>query len=437
MSEEKILDIISKKRDGKNLSKEDIQYFINEYTYGNIPDYQASALLMAIYINGMTNEEIFEMTMAMADSGERLDLSGIKGFKADKHSTGGVGDKTTLVVTPIVAACGVKVAKMSGRGLGHNGGTVDKLEAIPGMRMSPETDDFIDIVNRTGMCVVGQTGRLAPADKKIYALRDVTATVESIPLIASSIMSKKIAAGSDAILLDVKVGSGAFMKDEQTASKLAEKMIEIGTRAGIKTAAVLTDMDEPLGYKIGNSLEVEEAVSTLKGQGPQDLTSLCIYLSANMLYMAGIGNIEECTDKANEALLSGAALEVFRNFINAQGGNTDIIDNPEIFPMAKFALDVFAKESGYIVKIDTQKIGNVSVELGAGRLKKEDKIDISAGLVLSKKIGDYVESGDSLATLYTNDEQKLASAEKLFLEALTVSEEMSVNKKIIIKTIGL
>ena len=437
MSEEKILDIISKKRDGKNLSKEDIQYFINEYTYGNIPDYQASALLMAIYINGMTNEEIFEMTMAMADSGERLDLSGIKGFKADKHSTGGVGDKTTLVVTPIVAACGVKVAKMSGRGLGHTGGTVDKLEAIPGMRMSPETDDFIDIVNRTGMCVVGQTGRLAPADKKIYALRDVTATVESIPLIASSIMSKKIAAGSDAILLDVKVGSGAFMKDEQTASKLAEKMIEIGTRAGIKTAAVLTDMDEPLGYKIGNSLEVEEAVSTLKGQGPQDLTSLCIYLSANMLYMAGIGNIEECTDKANEALLSGAALEVFRNFINAQGGNTDIIDNPEIFPMAKFALDVFAKESGYIVKIDTQKIGNVSVELGAGRLKKEDKIDISAGLVLSKKIGDYVESGDSLATLYTNDEQKLASAEKLFLEALTVSEEMSVNKKIIIKTIGL
>ena len=437
MAEQSILDIIAKKRDGKVLEKDDIRFFINEFTAGNIPDYQASALLMAIYMGGMTDEETFELTMAMADSGERLDLSGIKGFKADKHSTGGVGDKTTLIVAPIVSACGVKVAKMSGRGLGHTGGTVDKLEAIPGMRMSPETEDFIDIVNRIGMCVVGQTGRLAPADKKIYALRDVTATVDSIPLIASSIMSKKIAAGSDAILLDVKVGSGAFMKDKETATLLAEKMIEIGTRAGVKTAAILSDMDEPLGYNIGNSLEVEEAVRTLKGEGPQDLTSLCIYLASCMLYMAGVGRIEECAIKASEALRSGAALDVFRNFIEAQGGDTAIIEHPEIFPMAKFALDVFAKESGYITKIDTEKVGNVSVELGAGRRKKEDKIDIAAGLVISKKIGDRIESGDPVATLYTNNEQALSSAEKLYLDALTVSNEMPTLKNIIIKTIGL
>lgn len=437
MNEYNVLDIISKKRDGKILSKEEIRFFMEGVSSENIPDYQISALLMAVYINGMTDDELFEFTMAMTESGEKLDLSGIKGFKADKHSTGGVGDKTTLIVAPIVAACGVKVAKMSGRGLGHTGGTVDKLEAIPGMRTSPETDNFIDIVNRVGMCVIGQTGRLAPADKKLYAIRDVTATVSSIPLIASSIMSKKIAAGSDSILLDVKVGSGAFMKDVQTAELLAEKMICIGNRAGIKTAAVLSDMNEPLGYKIGNSLEVEEAISTLKCEGPEDLTNLALYLASNMLYMSQVGTIEECGDKAAQALGSGAALEVFRNFIDAQGGDTAVIEHPEIFPIAKFALDVFASESGYIEKTDTEKIGNVSVELGAGRLRKEDKIDISAGIVLTKKTGDFVESGERIATLYTNDEHKLISAEKLFMDALSFSDNKPEKKNIIIKTIGL
>lgn len=422
----RMFDVIAKKRDGETLSREELQFVIDGYVSGQIPDYQMSALLMAIYLRGMTDQETAQLTDIMAHSGDMVDLSAIHGIKVDKHSTGGVGDKTTLVITPIVAACGVKIAKMSGRGLGHTGGTVDKMESVPGTRTSLDRQEFFDQVNRIGISVIGQSGNLAPADKKIYALRDVTATIGCVPLIASSIMSKKLAAGSECILLDVKTGNGAFMKTLDGSIQLAQAMVAIGAHNGRKVAALITDMDTPLGYNIGNSLEVIESVEVLKGRGPADLTEVCYQLAANMLLLAGKGTLAECRKMAEEAVASGAAYEKLKQMFAAQGGDVSVLDDPDKFTKAKYSREIRADQSGWLYATNTEMIGNASVLLGAGRIKKEDTIDFAAGIVLHKKAGDRVEKGDLLATFYAEDEGKFASAEEMYRGALTFRDEKPV-----------
>lgn len=419
----RMYDLIMKKRNGGALADEEIHYLIQEYVEGKIPDYQMSAFLMAVYFQGMTEEETAAMTLEVAHSGEMVDLSAIEGIKADKHSTGGVGDKTTLIVGPMVAACGVKVAKMSGRGLGHTGGTVDKLESIPGFKTTLSREEFFEVVNKTGISVIGQSGNLTPADKKLYALRDVTATVDSIPLIAVSIMGKKLAAGSDCITLDVKTGSGAFMKSVEDSIALAKEMVAIGENAGKRTVALITNMDIPLGNNIGNSLEVIEAVETLRGQGPEDLTEVCIQLAANMLYLAGKGNLDACRDMVQKVLDNGEALERLIAMVEAQGGDSKVIRDTECFVKAPCQYEVKAEKTGYITHMDTESCGIASSMLGAGRETKDSDIDFSAGIILKKKVGDYVEKGQTLAVMYASDETLFPAAEKRYEEAVTIQEK--------------
>jgi pyrimidine-nucleoside phosphorylase len=398
-------DIIYRKREGEALSREEIEFFVSGYTDGSIPDYQASALLMAIFFRKMNREETYELTKAMKHSGDVVDLSGIKGVKVDKHSTGGVGDKTTLVVGPLAAACGVPIAKMSGRGLGFTGGTVDKMEAIPGFRTTLEAEEFIALVNRVGLSVIGQTAHIAPADKKLYALRDVTATVDDLSLITSSVMSKKLASGSDAIVLDVKCGSGAFMERFGDACELGELMVEIGKADGKKTIAVVTDMSQPLGFAVGNSLEVIEAIETLKGKGPKDITELALHLASHMIYVGEKAvSPEEGYRLAKQALESGAALEKLAAFIEGQGGDPKVIDDYSLFPQASCHTEIPAGADGYVCGIEARSIGLASQHSGAGRATKEDSIDLAAGIVLHKKVGDAVRKGELLATVYGNDQ---------------------------------
>ena len=418
----RMYDIIQKKRDGNPLSEAEIQWFIENYVQGNIPDYQVAALCMAIYFRGMNLEETTALTFAVRDSGERLDFSEINGLRVDKHSTGGVGDKTSLVVAPIVASLGVKVAKMSGRGLGHTGGTIDKLEAIPGFNTDIPVDEFKKIVNRVGIAIVGQTASLAPADKLLYALRDVTATVDSLPLIVSSIMGKKLAADDDCIVLDVKTGSGSFMKTLEKSRELAEWMVQIGKRAGKRMRALITDMDRPLGYAIGNSLEVIEAIDTLNGNGPKDLTELCIALAAHILNLAEKGSYVECEKLAKDAIASGTALKTFADMVEAQGGDKEWILHPEKFPKAKYEYVVTAKKEGYITGVDTESYGVASLLLGAGRNTKEDVIDPAAGIYLCAKTGDFVKVGDKIAVLYSEKESGFAAAEERLLSATRIEE---------------
>ena len=416
----RMYDIIAKKRDGGELADEEIRFFINGYVAGEIPDYQVSALLMAIYFRGMTARETAMLTMSMANSGETVDLSSIEGVKVDKHSTGGVGDKTTLIIAPMVASLGVRVAKMSGRGLGHTGGTVDKLESIPGFQTSLDREKFFSVVRKVGVSVIGQSGNLVPADKKLYALRDVTATVESIPLIASSIMSKKIAAGSDCILLDVKTGSGAFMKTADDSIRLAEAMVSIGEHVGRHTVALITDMDRPLGSAVGNSLEVIEACETLRGRGPADLTEICVELAANMLFLAGKGSLETCRSAARGQIKNGEAFAKLKEMAAAQGGDAGVLDDYTRFPQAQISYEVKAPASGHLYAMNTQQCGIASVVLGAGREKKEDSIDYGAGILLRRKIGDKVEKGDVLAEFRSSSARKCKEAERVFLNALII-----------------
>ena len=426
----RMFDVIKSKRDGKALTKEEIDFFISGYVKGDIPDYQVSALLMAIYYKGMTIEETTNLTLAITNSGKTLSFDGIDGIRVDKHSTGGVGDKTSLVVAPIVASLGVKVAKMSGRGLGHTGGTIDKLESIPGYRTDIPLSKFKDIVNKVGLSIIGQTEELAPADKKLYALRDVTATIDSMPLIASSIMGKKLAADDDCIVLDVKTGSGSFMKTVEESKQLARLMVEIGKKAGKKIMAVITDMSSPLGYAIGNSLEVVEAVETLKGNGPKDFTEVCVLLASNMLYLAGKGSVEECEKMCYSAISSGKALETFAESVSLHGGDKDCIYNPEKFEKAKYSKQVIADKSGYISEIDCEGYGISSLMLGAGRNTKEDEIDYLAGIVINKKYGDYVKKGEVLATLYSNGEKLFDSAIVKYLQSTTITQTPPYNRKL-------
>lgn len=402
----RMIDIIEKKRDGKSLTKEEIEFFVNGYTHGKVPDYQASSLAMAIFFQDMNDEERAALTMSMVNSGEKIDLSDINGIKVDKHSTGGVGDTTTLVLAPLVAAVGVPVAKMSGRGLGHTGGTIDKLESVKGFNVEISEKDFIKLVNDNQVAVIGQSGNLTPADKKLYALRDVTGTVNSIPLIASSIMSKKIAAGADAIVLDVKTGSGAFMKTLDDAEALAHAMVRIGNNVGRNTMAIISDMSQPLGNAIGNALELKEAIATLKGNGPKDLTELVLTLGSQMVVLA-----EQATslDKARQmlidALKSGKALNKFKTFLSNQGGDDSIVDSPEKLPSAKYQVEFKAKKDGYITEIIANEIGIASMMLGAGRQTKEDVIDLGVGIVLNKKVGEHVEKGENILTIHTNTKE--------------------------------
>lgn len=419
----RIYDIILKKRYGEELTDEEIDFFISAASKGEIEDYQITALLMAICFNGMTERETATLTMCMARSGDMVDLSSIDGYTVDKHSTGGVGDKTTLIVTPIVAALGGKVAKMSGRGLGHTGGTVDKLESIEGFKTTLSGDAFLSQVNKIGLSVIGQSGDLAPADKKLYALRNDTATVDSIPLIASSIMSKKLAAGSKGIVLDVKTGSGAFMKSVEESEALAGAMVEIGKTAGRDTVAVITNMDIPLGNAVGNSLEVIEAVETLKGNGCEDLTAVCIELAANMLTLVTGMDKETCVSMAKGAIADGTALTKLKEMVAAQGGNPEWIENTDLFPKAEYSFEIKADSYGYIKSMDAEKIGVASLLLGAGRNKKSDVLDFSAGIILKAKTGDKVEKNETIATLYTNDKSKISAAQQKFCEALTFSSE--------------
>ena len=401
----RMVDIITKKRDGGELTDQEITFFVNGYVEGKIPDYQVSALLMAIVFKGMTNREIVTLTDRMEHSGDVMDLSSIKGVKVDKHSTGGVGDKTTLALGPMVAACGAILAKMSGRGLGHTGGTLDKLESIPGMNVFVSDEQFRKQVSEIGCAVVGQTGQLVPADKKLYALRDVTGTVESMPLIASSVMSKKLASGSDCILLDVKFGNGAFMKNVEAAKELATVMCKIGNALGRDTRAVLTDMEQPLGFAVGNALEVKEAIATLHGHGPKDFTELCLRSGAIMLEQAKIAKTEEeAMEMLKKVIADGSAFEKFRQMVIAQGGDVSYIDHPEKFPESKYVVEVKAPKDGYIKRIVALEIGESAMRLGAGRETFDDVIDMSAGIVLSKKVGDQVKKGDVLCTVHTNVE---------------------------------
>ena len=420
----RMYDIIHKKREGGELTTNEIHFFVQGYTRGEIPDYQASALLMAIFFQGMTRRETGALTLEMARSGDMVDLSPIPGVKVDKHSTGGVGDKTSLILGPIAAACGVKIAKMSGRGLGHTGGTVDKLESIPGLRTDIPRQEFFDIVNRTGLAIIGQSGNLCPADKKLYALRDVTATVESLPLIASSIMSKKIAAGADAILLDVKMGSGAFMKTLEDSRALAQEMVRIGEQVGRRTVALITDMDMPLGKNIGNALEVREAVEVLSGAGDRRLRALCLELSANMIYLGGQApDMAKARARAVEAVRSGKALEKFRQMVEAQGGDGTVVTRTEKLALSPVCVEVPAPETGYLTKMDAEECGLAAVELGAGRETKESPIDYGAGIVLLKNKGDAVEKGQPIARLYAQSEDLCQRGQQRFLEALEVGPQ--------------
>ena len=418
----RMYDIILKKRSNLPLTDEEIRFVISGYVNGEIPDYQVSALLMTIVFNGMNARELGTLTMAMAQSGHMVDLSNIDGIIVDKHSTGGVGDKTTLIIGPLVAACGGKVAKMSGRGLGHTGGTIDKMESIPNLKVSLDQESFINQVNTIGLAVIGQSEGLAPADKKLYALRDVTGTVDSIPLIASSVMSKKLASGAQAILLDVKVGSGAFMKTIDDARALAKAMVDIGKENGRSVKAVLTDMDRPLGHAIGNALEIREVIDTLKGHGPQDLTHECLIMAAHMLVLSHICDYETALSRVQEALDSGAALDRLRMMIDAQGGDSRVLDDESLLAIGKFAYDVTAPQDGYITHMNTEQCGIASVMLGAGRTVKDGPIDYSAGIVMHKKTGDSVIAGESIATLYASDKSLLANAGKTYLEAITFGE---------------
>lgn len=420
----RMIDLIEKKQHDELLTTDEIKWMIEGYTNERIPEYQMSAMLMAIYFKGLTKEELRDLTLAMVESGDQIDLSAIKGVKVDKHSTGGVGDTTTLVLAPLVASVGVPVAKMSGRGLGHTGGTLDKLESIEGFHIEISQEEFAELVNKNQLALMGQSGNLTPADKKIYALRDVTGTVGSIPLIASSIMSKKIASGADAIVLDVKAGSGAFMKDVQAAKELAETMVQIGNSVGRDTMAVISDMNQPLGEAIGNALEVQEAINTLKGEGPEDLTELCLVLGSQMAYLGGVGSsLEEARAKLEENIKNGKALEKFKTFIEAQGGNPAVVDNPEeLLPQAEFHIEVKADEAGVISAINAEQLGIAAMLLGAGRETIESELDLAAGLMLHKKIGDPVEKGETMLTIYSNKEDVDASIQKIKAN-ITISED--------------
>lgn len=419
----RMYDIILKKRKGLELTKEEIDFFVQGYTKGEIPDYQASALLMAIFFNKMNKRETADLTMSMVHSGDTLNLSKIKGVKVDKHSTGGVGDKTSICLAPLVASCDVPVAKMSGRGLGHTGGTIDKLEAFKGFTVELTEEDFIKNVNDIKIALAAQTGHLAPADKKIYALRDVTATVDNMSLIASSIMSKKIASGSDAIVLDVKAGDGAFMKTPEDAKELAREMVDIGNNVGRKTIAVISDMDQPLGFAIGNALEVIEAIELLKGNGPKDLLELTLTLGSNMLVLSGkVKDEEEGRSLLLENINNGKAVQKLKEFVKAQGGDESFVDDYEKFPKAKHIIEVKSEKEGYINKIHAEKLGLIAMELGAGRATKESTIDLAVGMKLTKKRGDKVEKGDVIAYVYANDLDKAEKAKKNLLENIIIEE---------------
>lgn len=428
----RMYDLIMKKRNGNALSNDEINFMVQGYTKGEIPDYQMSAMTMAIYFQGMNEQETLALTMAMAHSGDMLDLSDIKGIKVDKHSTGGVGDKTSLALTPMVAALGIPVAKMSGRGLGHTGGTIDKLESFTGFSTAISEEQFKENVNRIGIAIMGQTADLAPADKKLYALRDVTATVDNMSLIASSIMSKKLAAGADAIVLDVKTGSGAFMKKEADAFLLAKEMVRIGNDAGRKTTAVISDMDQPLGFAVGNALEVREAIDTLKGNGPEDFVELCLTLGSQMVVAGGKAeSVEEARKMLAKVLEDQSALDKLAEFIGAQGGDKALVYHPEGLPKASLIEEIVSPVDGYIEHIVCDEIGICSLILGGGRETKESEIDLSVGLVLSKKVGDYVKRGESLATIHANDSEKLRLAKDRFIKAYTFSETPVEKKKLI------
>lgn len=433
----RMYDIIDRKKNGEELTKSEIEYFVGGFTRGEIPDYQASALLMAIWFCGMNDRELADLTLSMAYSGNMINLDAVDGFTVDKHSTGGVGDKTTLIVAPAVAACGGKVAKMSGRGLGFTGGTIDKLESIPGFNTSVGEKEFIDNVNKIGLCIAGQTGEIAPADKKIYALRDVTATVDSIPLIASSIMSKKLAAGSKGIVLDVKCGSGAFMKTYEDAKLLAEKMTAIGQRACRKTVALITNMDIPLGRAVGNALEVKEAVKILKNEQKDELYEVSVALAAHMLSLVNSKDIYECEKMVCLAIENGSALEKLKEAVSAQGGDISYIDDTSKFIDASVCIEYKAEKGGYINKIDAQKIGRASVLLGAGREKKDDVIDFGAGIYLCKKTGDEVREGDTVARLYTNKNEYADSALAVIKEAFDYSQKKPYIGKTVLGTVGI
>ncbi len=429
-------DIIEKKRNGEALSKEEIEFFVNGYTDGSIPDYQMAALLMAVYFQQLNKTETFYLTEAMKNSGDVADLSGIEGKKVDKHSTGGVGDKTTLIVAPLCAAAGVRVAKMSGRGLGFTGGTVDKMESIPGFCTSLETKRFIDTVNSCGMSVIGQSAHIAAADKLIYALRDVTATVDNIGLITSSVMSKKLASGSDAIVLDVKCGSGAFMKTPEDAETLAEWMVEIGKRAGKSMAAFITDMEQPLGLGVGNSIEIIEAIETLKGKGPEDITELSVKLAGYMIFAGEkAGSYEEGIEIARKNLYDGSGLKKFREFVEAQDGNPDVTEDFSLFPGSKIVLEMKSDISGYVKELPAETVGKASQLTGAGRARKEDAVDLGAGIVLNKKIGDYVNKGELLATVYSQSEEKAQKAGEMLKTAYAFSDEKPEKRQLIYRIV--
>ncbi|TYR81785.1 pyrimidine-nucleoside phosphorylase [Priestia megaterium] len=422
----RMVDLIEKKRNGQELSKAEIDFIITEYTNGNLPDYQMSAFAMAVYFQGMTQEERVHLTEAMVRSGDQIDLSNIEGIKVDKHSTGGVGDTTTLVLGPLVAALGVPVAKMSGRGLGHTGGTIDKLEAVPGFHVEITNEEFIHLVNTNKLAVIGQSGDLTPADKSLYALRDVTATVDSIPLIASSIMSKKIAAGADAICLDVKTGNGAFMKKLEDAEELAKAMVEIGKGVGRDTKAIISDMSQPLGFAVGNALEVKEAIDTLKGEGPEDLTELCLTLGSHMVMLANkADNLEEARTMLKEVIENGKALESFKTFLAAQGGDASVVEDQSKLPEAAYKIAVPAKEDGYVSEIIAEEIGVAAMKLGAGRITKESAIDLAVGVVLHKKVGNAVKKGEPLVTIHSNSEDVKEVMDVIYSSYTVVPEKVT------------
>lgn len=431
----RMYDVIFKKRQGIELSDKEIQWLIRGYVEGNIPDYQMSAFLMAVMFKGMTTKELGTFTMAMAHSGDMVNLSAIKGIKVDKHSTGGVGDKTTLVIASLVAACGGVVAKMSGRGLGHTGGTIDKMESIPGLKTELSEEAFRNQVNNIGVAVIGQSSNIAPADKKIYALRDVTATVDSIPLIASSIMSKKLASGADAILLDVKVGSGAFMKSLDEAHTLAQTMVDIGRENNRIVKAVITDMDRPLGYAIGNALEIAEVIQTLRGHGPRDLTDECLVMAAYLLVMSEKGDYDTCYARVQTALQNGEGLAKLRDLIVYQGGDGRVVDNISLLGQSQFTYDIKTSSAGYITHMDTEVCGIASVMLGAGRTVKDGPIDMTAGIVMHKKTGDSIAEGDVIATLYADDESLFEGAAHAYVQALTIGLEKPVSRDTILAVI--
>ena len=432
----RMYDIIEKKAKKQELSRDELLFFVNELCAGRLPDYQASALIMAIFLNGMSDRETADLTDVMARSGDIIDLSEIHGIKVDKHSTGGIGDKTTLIIGPMIVACGGKMAKMSGRGLGTAGGTIDKLESIPGFNVALTKEEFIHNVNTVGMAITGQTANVAPADKKIYALRDVTATVASIPLIASSVMSKKLASGADKLVLDVKMGSGAFIKDEESARALAEAMVAIGERNGRETVAIVTNMDRPLGRKVGNLLEVQEAAETLAGRGSADLTEVCACLAGQMLTLAGMGDYEDCRRRALSSLEDGSALAVFHRFIRAQGGDCDVIDHPEKYYPRPHARAVFAASDGFLRVVSAEDIGRSSMMLGAGRETKDSKLDYTAGIVFDKSAGDPVIRGERLYTVYSQDEDRIAPALEVLNRAVTVEREAPPAKPLILAKIA-